>query len=182
MNSASLCSLAGRYDNPIPTRCLAPIDCLKIPALYDNPIPSRFLAPVDCYKIPETATTHYRRFQMSSFFPTNISRQNVSFSPDCPRGWLGPGYYAWWLSCEVLVWSGHLPSAIQPGGTKCYLYIGGPNGNSLARCHFRAQKSFDFQGPTLRALVMDIARLKIIMSSPIKTTGTLICYLYIFVM
>ncbi len=31
MNSASLCSLAGRYDNPIPTRSLAPIDCLKIP-------------------------------------------------------------------------------------------------------------------------------------------------------
>jgi hypothetical protein len=27
----SLCSLAGRYDNPIPTRSLAPIDCLKIP-------------------------------------------------------------------------------------------------------------------------------------------------------
>jgi hypothetical protein len=26
-------SLAGRYDNPIPTRCLAPIDFLKIPAL-----------------------------------------------------------------------------------------------------------------------------------------------------
>jgi hypothetical protein len=33
MNSASLCSLAVRYDNPIPTRFLAPIDCLKIPAL-----------------------------------------------------------------------------------------------------------------------------------------------------
>ncbi len=32
MNSASLCSLAGRYDIPIPTRFLAPIDCLKIPA------------------------------------------------------------------------------------------------------------------------------------------------------
>jgi hypothetical protein len=32
MNSASLCSLAGRYNNPIPTRCLAPIDFLKIPA------------------------------------------------------------------------------------------------------------------------------------------------------
>jgi hypothetical protein len=31
MNSASLCSLAGRYDNPIPPRFLAPIDCLKIP-------------------------------------------------------------------------------------------------------------------------------------------------------
>ncbi len=34
MYSASLRSLAGRYDNPIPTRCLAPIDCLKIPAQY----------------------------------------------------------------------------------------------------------------------------------------------------
>ncbi len=32
MNSSSLCSLAGRYENPIPTRFLAPIDCLKIPA------------------------------------------------------------------------------------------------------------------------------------------------------
>jgi hypothetical protein len=31
--SASLCSLAGRYDNSIPTRFLAPIECLKIPAL-----------------------------------------------------------------------------------------------------------------------------------------------------
>ncbi len=37
MNSASLCSLAGRYDNPIPTRFLAPIDCLKIPALFLGP-------------------------------------------------------------------------------------------------------------------------------------------------
>jgi hypothetical protein len=33
MNSASLCSLAGRYENPIPPRCLAPMDFLKIPAL-----------------------------------------------------------------------------------------------------------------------------------------------------
>ena len=32
-NSASLCSLAGPYDNPIPPRCLAPIDSLKISAL-----------------------------------------------------------------------------------------------------------------------------------------------------
>ncbi len=27
-----LCSLAGLYDNPITTRFLAPIECLKIPA------------------------------------------------------------------------------------------------------------------------------------------------------
>ncbi len=36
INSASLCSLAGRYDNPIPTRCLAPIEFLKIPAQVSN--------------------------------------------------------------------------------------------------------------------------------------------------
>jgi hypothetical protein len=34
MNSASLFSLAGRYDNPILPRLLAPIDYLKIPAQY----------------------------------------------------------------------------------------------------------------------------------------------------
>jgi hypothetical protein len=28
---ASLCSMSGRYENPIPTRFLAPIDCSKIP-------------------------------------------------------------------------------------------------------------------------------------------------------
>jgi hypothetical protein len=32
IDSASLCSLAGKYDNPIPTQFLATIDCLKIPA------------------------------------------------------------------------------------------------------------------------------------------------------
>ncbi len=34
INSASLCSLVGRYDNPIPTWFPAPIDSLKIPAQY----------------------------------------------------------------------------------------------------------------------------------------------------
>jgi hypothetical protein len=33
MDSASLCSLAGWYNNPIPTRFLAPIDCSKIQTL-----------------------------------------------------------------------------------------------------------------------------------------------------
>ncbi len=31
IDSASLCSMAGRYDSPIPTRFLAPIDWYKIP-------------------------------------------------------------------------------------------------------------------------------------------------------
>ncbi len=43
INSASLCSLAGRYDNPIPSRFLAPIDFLKIPAqgYHITPPPSQ---------------------------------------------------------------------------------------------------------------------------------------------
>ncbi len=60
MKSASLCSLAGRYDNPIPPRFLAPIDSLKVPALagrQNRPIPIRFLAPVDCVKIPALLTS-----------------------------------------------------------------------------------------------------------------------------
>jgi hypothetical protein len=32
IDSASLCSLAGRHDNPIPTRFLVPIDFLQMPA------------------------------------------------------------------------------------------------------------------------------------------------------
>ncbi len=40
MNSASLCSLAGRYENPIPPRWLAPIHFLKIPAQFAG-IPRR---------------------------------------------------------------------------------------------------------------------------------------------
>ncbi len=38
IDSASLCSLAGPYDNPIPTRFLAPTDCLKILALGTLPV------------------------------------------------------------------------------------------------------------------------------------------------
>jgi hypothetical protein len=48
--------MACRYDNPIPTRCLAPIDFLKIPARYNNPIPTRFLALIDSLKIPALET------------------------------------------------------------------------------------------------------------------------------
>ncbi len=40
-----------------------------------------------------------------------------------------------------------------------------PNGIRFARCYFRAQKSLDFQGPTLpMAHVIDVARIKIITS------------------
>ncbi len=35
---ARLCSLAGRYDNLVPTLFLAPIDCYKIPAQDSLPV------------------------------------------------------------------------------------------------------------------------------------------------
>ncbi len=36
------------YSNSVPV----PIDCIKFPAQYDIPIPTRFLAPIACLKIP----------------------------------------------------------------------------------------------------------------------------------
>jgi hypothetical protein len=44
INSASLCSLAGRHDNPITTRFLAPIDCSEISA--QSLLSSLFLYPL----------------------------------------------------------------------------------------------------------------------------------------
>ncbi len=53
MNSASLCSLAGRYDNPIPPRFLAPKDSLKIPALVYTP--ALFFVPAhQAYRLVES--------------------------------------------------------------------------------------------------------------------------------
>jgi hypothetical protein len=56
IDSTSLCSQAGRYDNPIPSRFLAPIDCSKIPAQSCNRVfvpagtTNRFLALIDVLK------------------------------------------------------------------------------------------------------------------------------------
>jgi hypothetical protein len=51
-NSASLCSLAGRYDNPIAPRFLAPIGCLKIPAHFTPHFlklkKGAYIAPAKC--------------------------------------------------------------------------------------------------------------------------------------
>jgi hypothetical protein len=48
MNSANLCSLAGRYDTPLPTRFIAPIDCLKISALV---LSFKKRMPIDLFRI-----------------------------------------------------------------------------------------------------------------------------------
>ncbi len=73
MNSASLCSLAGRYDNPIPPRFLAPIDSLKISALYSKKnMGYRTL----CYRADDYKTSPYLKIdfevQLSTPTTTNV--------------------------------------------------------------------------------------------------------------
>ncbi len=63
INSASLCSLAGRYDDPIPTRCLAPLDFLKIPALTEIQfLPPMHLIPPVHILLPQMFTARRDTF------------------------------------------------------------------------------------------------------------------------
>ena len=75
MNSASLNSLAGRYDNPLPPRFLAPKDSLKIPALLVFLLltPSAYQAP-----------THRARIFKRLWSPGIDSKE-----------WIPPAYVAW---------------------------------------------------------------------------------------
>ncbi len=89
INSASLCSLAGRYDNPIPTRLfLAPIYCLKISVLAENVIlpfsfgrrcKKQICVFGKTIKFPETATCHRfesqekNRMQIATFLKKYIN-------------------------------------------------------------------------------------------------------------
>ncbi len=56
MNSASLCSLAGRYDNRIPTRFLVPIDCLKIPAQFTFHPWAPYMSKLQYFPFPRSPT------------------------------------------------------------------------------------------------------------------------------
>ncbi len=61
INSTSLCSLAGRYDNPItiPPRFLAPIDFLKILALFWSRNSN-----VPCFHISNSPALRYTQLQV----------------------------------------------------------------------------------------------------------------------
>ncbi len=63
INSAGLCNLAARYDNPIPTRFLAPVDFfLQIPALFSL------------------------HGEMADMDPVCCTRGNMSMCPSCCKG------------------------------------------------------------------------------------------------
>jgi hypothetical protein len=86
MNSASLCSLAGRYDNPIPTRLLAPKDCLKIPAQNTRPPPLPPGVKVSSGKALLTKVV----FLLPDSADAPSFRQLPSGVGDTPRGALSP--------------------------------------------------------------------------------------------
>ncbi len=136
MNFASLCSLAGRYDDPIPPQFLAPIDFLKIPervflnlyggqesmpicqginsaslcslaGRYDNPIPTRCLAPIDFLKIPALLRSRIP-------LPTPLLRL--------------AGYRENWIiyrrpGCLAAVWFGSLPTPCSLLYIYIYIYL-----------------------------------------------------------
>ncbi len=66
MNSASLCSLAGRYDYTIPTRFLAPIDCLKIPAQRSWSVDISYKDDVTVIPFLRELSTMYDRLPLPS--------------------------------------------------------------------------------------------------------------------
>jgi hypothetical protein len=86
-DSASLCSLAGRYDNPIPTQFLAPIDCSKIPArlwrLYISPV------------LNIIYTFSLSKSQSPSAGSRAGSPVSVLTSPIRSLCWAGRGYAGW---------------------------------------------------------------------------------------
>ncbi len=77
MNSASL---AGRYDNPIPTRFLGPIDFLKIPAEEANDITGR----MDIFPLfSETIFCHYQQDLFSELLLRNKVHIFLQRVPQC---------------------------------------------------------------------------------------------------
>jgi hypothetical protein len=86
-------------------------------------------------------------------------------------------FFIWSLYSMVLKWRANLLLGALEGVGPGNLDFFGPKWHSLPCCNFRAQKSLDFHGPTLTmALVMGIARLKIITSRAITTTGYINSY------
>ncbi len=77
MNSVSLCSLAGRYDNPIPTRFLAPIDCLKIPSLVIQCVDRKLKAADQLIYAEDDDILHV------AFIATNVNRSEHYLKGQC---------------------------------------------------------------------------------------------------
>ncbi len=89
MTSASLCSLAGWYDNPIPPRFLAPIDCLKFPAQVPN---------LNLKTIPESSSNPDRSSTLSQHCSPELALRyswRVSVSCRADETWARPRGPSW---------------------------------------------------------------------------------------
>ncbi len=91
IESASLCSLAGRHDNTIPTRFLAPIDCSKIPAQHNAVMCTLHISYKKTHKNYDWNKTVNIEFLLSfvvvistNFSLQRKSYQNVILSWYCP--------------------------------------------------------------------------------------------------
>jgi hypothetical protein len=81
IDSAGLCSLAARYDNPIPAQFLAPIDCLKIPALYSGRTKySAFVSKLN--KLSEEYLSPQKTQKAAFFFSSKDLRQEIDLKSE----------------------------------------------------------------------------------------------------
>jgi hypothetical protein len=91
MNSATLWSLAGRYENPIPTRFLAPIDCLKIQfwAQWKQSVFTYYLQNClkeDFKKIKDKRGETVQRNRCIMFSKVNVSEEEKKSQNPRPAG------------------------------------------------------------------------------------------------
>jgi hypothetical protein len=115
MNSASLCSLAGRYDNPIPPRFIAPIDSSKIPAqiIYQARAFKAFTTPrasTSCTYCRASAFQQDQNYGHRSLLTRSISHNLCWPDADHCGFWPPPGLplstkesfktFCWICSCE----------------------------------------------------------------------------------
>ncbi len=146
IDSASLCSLADRYENPIPTWFLAPIDCSKIlaqvpraticqrPRVDLTPMPEPTLSPSQGLRIwPQVLMlkTDFKTYRLSIHRPIKFGGKSSRVQPSEDHSF---GTIQWGRICHVTgrtcldppVWVVHLPGK-QPA------QAGGENHTKLAR-------------------------------------------------
>ncbi len=74
IDPASLCSLSPNFkllrSQIIDSKQPIPPGCVAWRAVYDNPIPSRFLAPIDCLKIPALAVRYTTNLFLLGSWPS----------------------------------------------------------------------------------------------------------------
>jgi hypothetical protein len=122
MNSASLCSLAGRYENPIPPQCLAPKDFLKIPALlaYCSTFASMYIGSI-LHMAVQCTMYNVRTVVHVCLYTVYIAKKNIYYLAQryCPTIWPEPVFVNLLRSPAIDFHPGGIDSLVSiPGLTK----------------------------------------------------------------